>query len=693
MRTVIIGAMASVVAACASIGRPEGGPRDETPPEFVRSTPAPGSTGVDRNRIDIFFNENVKLEDIQNKLVVSPAQMQQPVARANGRRVTLELRDSLRDSTTYTIDFSDAVRDLNEGNILDGFAMDFSTGSTIDTLRISGMVFQAENLEPAQGMVVGVYSNLADSAIRTLPLERVAKTNQLGQFTIRGLKPGTYQIFAIDDRNRDWHWDRSEAVAFSSVTLSPGVVPVEVADTLQGSEHQDSIVFRTAYHYMPDDVLLTWFNEKFRPQYLRDYERTDRRRVTFKFGSPSDTLPEITVLNGPAANRCLSDISVLEAREGLDSLVYWISDTAVVAQDSLLVAARYQKTDTLDRLVWTSDTLKLFVRGTTRQQEKDAAKAWEEQLKKREKDQKEFPDSVFPPLVPKVEKVEFKLKSGGSQHLHKPAQFEVNIPIGAIDSTMWRLEMAVDTLWNPVEATLAVDSASIRLYNLSAKWVEGAKYRFVADSAAISDIYGHVNPPVKSEFTAKLGEDYGNIFFDITDIAQIPDSAQLVVELLDNSDKPVASTIVRDGRATFNFVDPATYYARAYIDLNRNGEWDTGELASHRQPEDVFYFSKKIQLRKNWDIDQDWALFELPVDAQKPDDVKRNKPKNRDRNRDSESDDYDEDEYYDESGVGNTGFDVENSWGNGAQYNNARRNSNRRPRPGMRGAGSDQLAR
>lgn len=191
-----------------------GWPARRDSPEFVRSTPAPGSTGVDRNRIDIFFNENVKLEDIQNKLVVSPAQMQQPVARANGRRVTLELRDSLRDSTTYTIDFSDAVRDLNEGNILDGFAMDFSTGSTIDTLRISGMVFQAENLEPAQGMVVGVYSNLADSAIRTLPLERVAKTNQLGQFTIRGLKPGTYQIFAIDDRNRDWHWDRSEAVAF-----------------------------------------------------------------------------------------------------------------------------------------------------------------------------------------------------------------------------------------------------------------------------------------------------------------------------------------------------------------------------------------------------------------------------------------------------------------------------------------------
>ena len=232
MRTIAIGALASMVAACASIGRPEGGPRDETPPEFVRSNPAPGSLHHDKLRVDMFFNENIKLEDIQNKLVVSPTQKQQPVARANGRRLTLDLRDSLIPNTTYTIDFSDAIRDLNEGNILDGFAMDFSTGDVIDSLRISGMVFEARNLEPAQGMIVGVYSNLSDTAITTLPLERVAKTNQLGQFTIRGLKPGTYRIFALDDRNHDWHWDRSENVAFSTVTVSPEVVPVEVTDTL-----------------------------------------------------------------------------------------------------------------------------------------------------------------------------------------------------------------------------------------------------------------------------------------------------------------------------------------------------------------------------------------------------------------------------------------------------------------------------
>jgi len=333
MRLTIAGALASLVAACASIGRPEGGPRDEVPPEFVRANPAPGTTGVTRPKVDLFFNENIKLEDIANKLVVSPAQTQQPSVNANGRRLTVELRDSLVPNTTYTLDFSDAIRDLNEGNILDGFAMDFSTGDAIDTLRISGMVFEARNLEPAQGMVVGVYSNLSDTAVRTLPLERVAKTNQYGQFTIRNLKPWTYNIFAIDDRNRDWRWDRSENIAFSTVTVSPSVESVEVADTLKSSLGEDSIVTRTAWHYLPDDLLLTWFNENYKPQYLREYERTDRERATFKFGAISDSLPDITVINGPLAGRKLLDLSVLEAREGLDSLVYWMRDTMLLTQD------------------------------------------------------------------------------------------------------------------------------------------------------------------------------------------------------------------------------------------------------------------------------------------------------------------------------------------------------------------------
>ncbi len=217
-----------------------------------------GQLNVKGNKITVEFDENIALDDAMNKIVVSPAQRTTPAISSNAKRVTVELRDTLLPNTTYTIDFADAVKDLNEGNVLDGLALDFATGDTIDTLRISGMVFEAQTLEPAQGMLVGVYSNLEDSAIHTLPMDRITKTNQLGQFTIRNLKEGTYRIFALNDVNRDYHWDRSEDVAFYDVTISPTATPTTVTDTLVRENGQrDSLVTRDATRYLPDDVLLS----------------------------------------------------------------------------------------------------------------------------------------------------------------------------------------------------------------------------------------------------------------------------------------------------------------------------------------------------------------------------------------------------------------------------------------------------
>ena len=114
LRTLPVIALGAIVGACASIGRPEGGPRDETPPVFVRSNPSPGAVGVDRTTFELFFDENVQLEDAFNKVVISPVQIQAPTVSANGRRVSVELRDTLVPGVTYTIDFGDAIKDLND---------------------------------------------------------------------------------------------------------------------------------------------------------------------------------------------------------------------------------------------------------------------------------------------------------------------------------------------------------------------------------------------------------------------------------------------------------------------------------------------------------------------------------------------------------------------------------------------------
>ncbi len=631
-----------LMAACASMGRPEGGPRDEDPPVYVRSNPAPGEVRFNKNRIEVYFNENVQLENPQQKVVVSPAQRLTPQVIAGGKRVTVDLRDTLLPNTTYTIDFADAIADLNEKNILDGFALDFATGDTIDTLRISGMLFSARNLEPAQQILVGVHSNTADSAISTLKLDRIARTNQYGQFTIRGMKPGQYRVYAINDINRDYKWDRSEDVAFYDFIVEPSAVNFEVTDTLLASDGTDSLATRPGVQYLPNDILLTWFNEEYRSQYLGDYSRADSTRITLNFAAPADTLPILTIVSGANAGRRIDQSnSILNTTLYLDSLDIWFTDPAIYTQDSMLIEARYKRTDTLDNLSWTTDTLRFnYIRRKQKKEKK-----------------KEEADSV-----PKVDLLEFKVTSGSQQDLYKGLTFSVSQPISVIDSAGIHLEIKQDTLWTPVTPpVLRQDTIYTPLrYKADYQWEPGEKYRLTIDSMAIKGIYGYINRPVIHEFSVKNFEDYSTLTFNLTDSTGL-----IVVELLNSQDQPVMTLPVVDGSVTFDYINPGTYYARGFYDVNHNGVWDTGSIAEQRQPEEIFYYPKKIELKKNWDIQQSWNPLEIPVDMQKPIEIKKNKPKKTDFSQQQNNEEEEEDEW-------GTNFTP------GSQYNDRHGNHNHR---------------
>lgn len=600
--SLFIVAAALLLAACASIGRPEGGPRDMTPPVMVSSTPAPGSVNVSNGRIDIIFDENITLDDPMNKIVVSPPQKKQAQISSNGRRVRITLRDSLRDSTTYTVDLADAVRDLNEGNILDGLAIDFSTGPSIDTLMISGIVVEGRTLEPAQGMIVGVYATpVADTALTTLPMDRITKTNALGRFTIRNLKPGNYRVFAINDLNHDFHWDRSEDIAFLDRDISPSAMAIELTDTFTDAAGNDSLVTRPATRFLPDDILLTWFNENYKPLYLVKHERPDARRLTLEMSTRSDSLPQLTLLNTVRAGARLDREAVVQSSPGLDSLTYWLRDTVLIGSDTLKIAARYLHTDTLDNITFTTDTLTFALRQPKKKKKRD-----------------EETDSV-----PKLEFVNIGISSRQPQDLNIPLLFETSAPTASIDSTGFRIEELVDSVWMPVAARIPSPPDSLQPMRLLTEmtWKPKTKYRVTIDSLAVTDIYGNHNRPFVQEVSTHAIEDYAALFFNIGDLG--PDSA--IVELL-SSDKPVRLEPVRNGVATFEYVTPGAYYARLFIDRNHNGRWDTGSVADTLQPEDVFYFPKKLNLKKNWDVEQQWNIYETPVDLQKPEDIKKNKP-------------------------------------------------------------------
>ena len=632
LRLLLAMAAAAVTVACANMGRPEGGPRDELPPVYVRSNPALGQLNFKGNKITVDFDENIQLDDAMNKIVVSPAQHTTPAISSNGRRVTIELRDTLIPNTTYTLDFADAVKDLNEGNVLDGFAMDFATGDTIDTLRISGMVFEARTLEPAQGMLVGVYSNLSDTAISTLPFERITKTNQLGQFTLRNLKAGTYRVYALNDVNRDYHWDRSEDVAFYDVAVSPSSEPTVITDTLtRHTGERDSLVMRDATRFLPDDLLLTWFNEGYASQYLRDYKRPERNKLTFQFGAKSDTLPILRLLNTHRAGDEISTWATLDAPPTLDTLTYWISDTSLVSLDSITLEATYLRTDTLDNLVWGTDTLKFNMRPEKKKKEK----------KKKKKDDEEAD------TIPPVPHMELRMLSGSSQDLHKGLTLSAGSPVVRFDTAAIHLEIQVDTLWYRIVPPKFTRPEPLRpmVFTAPYKWEEGTKYRLTIDSAAVNDIYGLDNAQLVHEFTTKKSEDYSAISFNVSGL----DGRKGIVEVLSSSDKPVASAPVNGDLATIRYLSPGTYYARLFIDANDDGEWTTGSITDSIQPEEVYYYPKKINLKKNWTIEQSWNINELPVDQQKPQEIKKNKPKRKKGDPEERpTDDEEEDEFFDD---------------------------------------------
>lgn len=644
---------ALLAGGCASMGRPEGGPKDVTPPVFVSASPAPGATNVSSNRIRLRFDENLDLKNVNQTVIVSPAQKLQPKITAGGHYVTVELRDTLRDSTTYTIDFGDAIADLNEGNQLDGFAYAFSTGPTIDTLSISGMVFEARNLEPAQGMLVGAYSvEETDTAIRTKPFDRVTRTDQLGQFTLRNLAHGTYLIYALNDGNGDYHWDRSEDIAFLGEAITPTVESFSATDTLKAADGSDSIAYHTAYNYFPNDVILTWFNENYRPAYMTKYERSERNRLGFLFNAPVDSVPEIKIVasDGPLAHldgAAIDQWAVFDRSAGSDTLDIWITDSTVIKTDSLYLSARYLATDTLDQLSWTTDTLKLFMRKGKNSRKGSSAK--NTAAKKGEKG--ENGEATADSAAVEIPKISVAVKGGAVQQLNRPLMLTVDVPLATLDTLAAKLEMRPegDSIWVTVPGFHLSRPDGLKLLELRGSpvdWRSEASYRLTIDSTAMTGIYGEIlDKPFTAEFKARAADEYSAIFFNISGT----DGRPAIVELLDGKDEVVASAPVEpSGRAELRFLEPATYYARIFFDDNRNGLYDSGSLTDSILPEEVAYYPKRIPLKKNWDLEQSWDIWETPLDLQKHSDIKKNKPKKKAGEEDDTEEE--EEQQYDEFG-------------------------------------------
>ncbi len=628
-----------LTAACASIGNPDGGRFDETPPRVVGSSPADGAVNVSKRKVQILFDEYIKLEKASEKVVISPPQIEPANVRADGKRVKVDFYDSLRANTTYTIDFSDAIEDNNEGNPMGQYTFSFSTGDVIDTMQVSGRVLNAADLEPIKGIMVGLYpadSTWNDTLFRTRPFLRVSRTNGEGRFTIKGVKDGAYRVRALEDKDGDFVFSqKNERVAFDTTVYVTGSFPDVRMDTVwRDSLWYDSIRVVPYTHYTPDDVLLLAFLEDGQERHLLKTAYPEPTSFTFYFTAPSDSTPRIKGLNFD--ERCL----VADASLKNDTVTFWVTDTALIhRQDTLSMILSYMETDTLGQLVVTNDTLDLSPKTTYAKIAAERSKqieAWEKDRERRQKKAKKplpYEENPYERIW-----LEAGFKPSGSLAPNQNVRYLAKEPILEVDTTKIHFYVKKDTDWLPAPFLFMPEERSAKSYMLYAEWEPGQKYRFVMDTAAVVSVLEHESKSVRQEFHVRAVEEYGSIFIHVIS----PDTG-VVVQLLSKNDKVEAQQRTdKEGNADFFFMKPGEYYMRCYVDANGNGQWDTGDYASGLQPERVYYFGKPLPLKAQWDLRQDWDIRAVDVARQKPMAITKQKPdkekklKNRNAERDRE---------------------------------------------------------
>lgn len=619
----------ALVAACARMGNPDGGWYDETPPRVVGASPTEKATGVKTRKLHIRFNEFIKIENATENVVVSPPQLESPDIKAGGKSIDIELKDSLKANTTYTVDFSDAITDNNEGNPLGNYTYSFSTGEHIDTMEVSGWVLAAENLEPVKGILVGLYANLADSAFRTQPMLRVAKTDGRGHFVIRGIAPGKYRVYALQDVDGDYHLtQKGEEMAFNREIIVPSSKPDVRQDTLWRDSLRIDSISRVSYtHFLPDNITLRAFTHVQTDRFFTKAERTLPECFSLVFTAGNNELPVLRGLNFNNAERAF--IAMPTAKK--DTITYWIKDSALINQDTLRMQMQYWSTDTTGQLRMKQDTIEVLAKTPYAKRLKEKQKKAEEWKKAQDKAQKKGEpfETIMRPEALKVE-----VKVNNSIAPDENVRIELPTPLQSLDSTKVHLYSKRDTLWYEARYRIRVREGADSLapvgtnllhkrwLELQAEWKPGVEYSFELDSLAFTDIYGTTSGKIKQGFKVREDKEFATLAVSLTALTD----SNVVVQLLNGQDAVVKQTRALAGTANFYYLQPATYYLRLFVDRNGNGRWDTGDFYRGEEPETVYYFPEEIECKANWDATRTWNPTAKPLNEQKPGKITKQKP-------------------------------------------------------------------
>ncbi len=547
----------AMLFSCANPMTPTGGPKDTVPPKVLSATPANKSIGVRPKKIQLAFNEYFVLDNPAQNISVSPPVEGQMQFVIKGKKLEIEFPDeaTLKENTTYTLNFGAAIKDNNEGNIQDSFKYVFSTGPYLDSLMISGLIIDAQTNAPETEFLVGIYEVLNDSILKSSKPDYYTKTGKDGSFLLENLKAGEYYLVAFKDENFTYSRDlATEKLAFSAQKA--------VADTL----------FKA--------ITIKSFTEEL-PTSITDVNDKNMGVIQFAFNKTIETFELIPMRIGGNLNNAIKALSPTN-----DTLSYYYTHSTNITDSFLAV---------VDGI--TIDTLSL----NFKYNQIDSVKS------------KIPPLGFFTPLVSSSAKRQLPTNkpTGPKSHdFEQPFLIKFNRPILNVDTS--KISINKDSTEEMLRFNVTQPNPTTLLFHVEQPLRPKTNYTLQFAEGALKDYYGLTNPEINVQFITTSKEDYGSITITID---SIENTKSYILEFKNDKDEIIAKEQISN-RNSVNYkykkLLPGTYKLIIIDDENQNGKWDTGNFSKQKQPENITIFPEKIEIRANWENEVVFKMKEKP---------------------------------------------------------------------------------
>jgi uncharacterized protein (DUF2141 family) len=559
--------------SCAKQAAPTGGPDDVAPPKIVKSTPLNGTVNYREKTIVVTFDEYVVFDKLTEKFMISPPTDEKPKITLKGKSLNIVLPKKLKDSTTYTLYFQDAIKDLNAGNVFNNFQFVFSTGSVIDSLSVTGNVLLANNLEPDKSILVMMYSQQADSAPRKMLPDYITLADVNGYFRLNNIRNGNYRIYALKDNNNNKKFDLAdEEFAFgdSVISVKPETnwLP-EKPDTTTVKPKGKAQAIAPVKEGINKLFLFTGEKKTF---YLPSSPvRKNAYQLIYILSKPPDSLKFDVEIPGSDPKNYFFERSLKK-----DTLTVWLRDSSLFSRQEINTIVTYPFTDSTGNVVYKQDSSKLrFI--------------------------------AVKPSKTKVPVNLYKLITNLSYSSLRPGEvpyFLSKTPFRDPDTSKVRLYETDKNVRKAIPYVFVRDSGSYRKIIIRARLKEGLKYLFVADKGAFGSIYGEETDSAGINFEVRPANAYGHLKMNIQ-----KGEGDMLIQFLSSQEVVLAERKIKDkGIADFPMLEKGKYKFRVIYDLNGDGKWNTGDFDKHLQPEPVSYYPEEIEVKIDWEENYDWDV-------------------------------------------------------------------------------------